>query len=85
MKALTAERDTELDKLIEETFERELAKLPEEIRDRAAAIRAKPDKERTAEEKGLVKKYPFLNVNRGTVYLYLPDRQRAFNKNGKPR
>jgi hypothetical protein len=28
----------------------------------------------------LVKEYPFLNVNRSTVYLYLPDRLKGFNK-----
>ncbi|MDX1966576.1 MAG: DUF1553 domain-containing protein, partial [Planctomycetaceae bacterium] len=34
----------------------------------------------TDEQKQLVKDYPFLNVNRGTVYLYLPDRLTGFLK-----
>ena len=28
----------------------------------------------------LIKEYPFLNVDRGSVYLYLPDRLIGFNK-----
>lgn len=74
------QRNEELDTIVAETFERELAKLPEEIQPRAREVRATADKDRTDEHKQLIKEYPFLNVNRGTVYLYLKDRLTGFNK-----
>ena len=36
--------------------------------------------QRTPEQQQLIKEYPFLNVDRGSVYLYLPDRLNGFNK-----
>ena len=38
-----------------------------------------PNKQ-TSEQKALLKQYPSLNVDRGTVYLYIDDRLTAFNK-----
>jgi mono/diheme cytochrome c family protein len=80
LKAVTAERDRELDKLVQDTFDHELSKLPENLRDRAREVRTKPAADRSTEDRQLLKEYPFLNVDRGSVYLYLADRQRAFNK-----
>ena len=77
---LKKEREAALDALVAETFEQELTKLPEEIREAARTARATTAKERTAEQKELIKQYPFLNVDRGSVYLYLKDRQKGFNK-----
>ncbi|MFO1062498.1 MAG: PSD1 and planctomycete cytochrome C domain-containing protein [Pirellulales bacterium] len=74
------EREVELDALVASTFEQELAKLPEEIRESAKTTRATPAKDRTPEQQELIKTYPFLNVDRGSVYLYLPDRLTGFNK-----
>lgn len=74
------QRNEELDKIVAETFEQELAKLPEEIQPKAREVRATAEKDRTDEHKQLIKEYPFLNVNRGTVYLYLKDRLTGFNK-----
>ncbi len=80
LKDINTRRDAELDALVKQTFDTELAKLPPELQPRAKAAREKPEKDRTPEEQQLVKEYPFLNVDRGSVYLYLPDRQTGFNK-----
>ncbi|MCC6509108.1 MAG: PSD1 domain-containing protein, partial [Pirellulaceae bacterium] len=74
------EREAALDELVAETFEQELMKLPEEVRQTARTARATAAKSRTEEQKELIKQYPFLNVDRGSVYLYLKDRQKDFNK-----
>jgi len=73
-------RNEELDKLVQETLERELATLPVEVQPAARAARAAQADQRTAEQQELIKQYPFLNVDRGSVYLYLPDRLTGFNK-----
>jgi mono/diheme cytochrome c family protein len=80
LQEISKRRTEELDKLVSETFESELAKLPAEIQTTARAARAAKDAERTEEQKQLVKEYPALNVDRGSVYLYLPDRLTGFNK-----
>jgi mono/diheme cytochrome c family protein len=77
---IATRRTAELDQLVQQTLETELAKLPAAVQPLAKAAREKPEKDRSAEERQLVKEYPFLNVDRGSVYLYLPDRQTAFNK-----
>ena len=77
---LKYERETALDELVAETFEQELTKLPEQVREQARTARATAAKERSDEQKELIKQYPFLNVDRGSVYLYLKDRQTGFNK-----
>ncbi|MEQ1828639.1 MAG: PSD1 and planctomycete cytochrome C domain-containing protein, partial [Pirellula sp.] len=80
LKEVTGQRDSELDKMVQDTFEHELAKLPSEIQEQARKIRQTKAADRTSDDKALLKEYPFLNVDRGSVYLYLPDRQRAFNQ-----
>lgn len=77
---LKYERESALDELVAETFEQELTKLPEEVREAARNARATVAKDRTEPQKELIKQYPFLNVDRGSVYLYLKDRQTGFNK-----
>ncbi len=77
---LAKRRTEELDQLVNETFERELAKLPAEMQTAARTARAAPAGDRTQEQKQLIKEYPALNVDRGSVYLYLPDRLEGFNK-----
>ena len=80
LKDVTKRRNEELDKLVNDTFERELAKLPEELQDEARAARETPAKDRDDRQGQLIKEYPFLNVDRGSVYLYLSDRLRGFKK-----
>ncbi len=80
LKKITDERNKELDELVQKTFEEELSKLPEELQAPARAARETAAKERSEEQQQLIKEYPFLNVDRGSVYLYLPDRLRGFNQ-----
>ncbi len=52
------------------TFEKELAKLPEERRAAARAARDTPDAKRSAAQKKLMQEHPSLNVSPGSLYLY---------------
>ncbi|MBL8815837.1 MAG: PSD1 domain-containing protein [Planctomyces sp.] len=77
---VSRQRTEALDAIVAETFERELQKLPAELQPLARSAReAKPD-QRTEAQNQLIREYPFLNVDRGSVYLYLPDRLTGFNK-----
>lgn len=67
---IDAERTQKQDAFIQETLEKEIAKLPEEKRDACReAYKTKADK-RTPEQIQLFKDFPSLNVNPGTLYLY---------------
>src|SRR5690606_17694535 len=74
-KQIDAERSKKQQEFIDATFEKELVKLPEEIREAARTARATPAKERTDEQQALMKKHPSLNVTAGSLYLY--DRKAA--------
>ena len=80
LQQVSEERLAELDKLVAETFERELEKLPAEIQPKAREVRGTAADKRTPEQQQLIKEYPFLNVDRGSVYLYLSDRLTTFTK-----
>ena len=82
MNEVTKQRLAELDSIVTTVFNREIAKLPAEIQPKARAARETPPNKRTAEQKALLKQYPFLNVNRGTVYLYVNDRLPPSIRNG---
>ncbi len=69
-KKIDAERTEKQTAFISATFELELAKLPEEIRETARAAHDTPEKERTDEQVALLKKHPSLNVTAGSLYLY---------------
>jgi len=73
-------RTEELDGIVKDTFERELGKLPPERHAEARAVRETPAAKRSPEQQALIREFPFLNVDRGSVYLYLPDRLTGFNK-----
>ena len=77
---VTKNRNAELDGIVSDTFERELQKLPAEQQPLARTARETANDQRTPEQQHLIKEYPFLNVDRGSVYLYLPDRLNGFNK-----
>jgi hypothetical protein len=79
-KELTAERLKILDGIVQEVFEREVAKLPEEQRELAKVARDTAEKERTPEQKQLLKDHPSLKVDRGSVYLYERKRVDEHNK-----
>ncbi len=80
LEEVTKKRNEELDRIVNETFERELQKLPTDQQPLARAARETATDKRTEEQNQLIKQYPFLNVERGSVYLYLPDRLNGFNK-----
>ena len=69
-KKIEAERTKKQNEFIATTFEKELAKLPEEIREEARKAHDTPAKKRSAEQKTLLKKHPSLNVTAGSLYLY---------------
>jgi len=69
-KAILDERTKKQNEFIEATFEKELAKLPEDIQPAAREARETNAKKRTPEQKELIKKYPSLNVSAGSLYLY---------------
>jgi hypothetical protein len=55
---------------IEATFEKELAKLPMEMREKARAARKTPAAKRNPEQKKIMQEHPSLNVDAGSLYLY---------------
>jgi Protein of unknown function (DUF1553)/Protein of unknown function (DUF1549)/Planctomycete cytochrome C len=75
LKKLNDERQAEMDKIVAAIFDSEVAKLAEEQRELARQARQTDEKERTAEQKQLLKDHPSLNVSRGSAYLY--DRKRV--------
>ena len=80
LKKLADERLAEMDKIVAGIFDAEVAKLPEEQRDLARQARAADAKDRTPEQKQLLKDHPSLNVSRGSAYLYDRKRVDALNK-----
>ncbi len=80
LKELDERQKAELDCIVQEIFDRELEKLPEDLRAKAIAARATKQDERSAEQRQLMKDHPSLNVDRGSAYLYEPDRLNKFNK-----
>ena len=60
---------------IERTFEKELSKLPEPLREPIRIARGTPASKRTPEQKKLLKEHPSVNVTSGSLYLY--DRKAA--------
>ncbi len=69
-KVVLDERQKKLDEFLAATFEKQVEKIPEEKRELARQMRATPTKEQTDEHKQLIKEFPNLNVNSGTLYLY---------------
>jgi len=70
IKKLADERNAEMDKIVAAIFESEVEKLPEEQREVAKQARETAAKDRTDEQKQLLKDHPSLNVSRGSAYLY---------------
>ena len=69
-KAILDERSKKEKEFINATFEKELAKLPEDMQPAAREARDTEEKKRTPEQKELIKKFPSLNVSAGSLYLY---------------
>ncbi|MED5400207.1 MAG: PSD1 and planctomycete cytochrome C domain-containing protein [Planctomycetota bacterium] len=69
-KKIDAERTKKQDVYIQQTFDKEVAKLPEAIRPKAREARKTDAKKRNPEQVQLLKKFPSLNVSAGSLYLY---------------
>jgi mono/diheme cytochrome c family protein len=69
-KKIDAERQVKLTGYIAATFDKQVGKLPEGLRDQARQMHATPAPKRTPEQNKLLMDYPFLNVNDGSLYLY---------------
>ena len=69
-KKIDTERLTKQEQYIQQTFEKELAKLPEELREPITKARETPEKDRSDAQKQLLKDNPSVNVSAGSLYLY---------------
>jgi mono/diheme cytochrome c family protein len=69
-KEIDSARTQKQEEFIQATFEKEVAKLPEELQQPARDARATPESERTPEQNELLKTHPSLNVSAGSLYLY---------------
>jgi hypothetical protein len=67
---LLNERTKKQDAYIEATFQRELAKLEGSLHETITKARNTPEKNRTAEQKKLLKEHPSVNVTASSLYLY---------------
>jgi mono/diheme cytochrome c family protein len=80
LKALNEERQAALDKIVADIFAAEVEKLPEDMRELARVARDTAAKDRTAEQRQILKDHPSLNVSRGSAYLYEGKRVNEHNK-----
>ena len=55
---------------IEETFQKQLAKLPKELHEPLKAAHSTPGPKRSPEQKKLLQAHPSVNVTDGSLYLY---------------
>ena len=69
---ILGERQKKLDAAIEVIFERELAKVPEELRERVKTARNTKDPDRTPEQIALLKDFPSADPKPSQIDLYDP-------------
>jgi hypothetical protein len=77
---LEAKRLMELDAIVNDIFEKEVAKLPQEQHDAAKLARSTAADKRSQEQQTLLRDFPSLNVDRGSAILYDGARINEFNK-----
>ena len=70
IKEIEAERVKKQQEYIDKTFEKEIAKLPEDVRRSVRDAHMVVEKDRTEEQKALIKKYPSTVVTPGNLYLF---------------
>ncbi len=80
LRDIEKQRLEELDGIVNGVFEKEVEKLPSEQQAIAREARKTAADKRTPEQLQLIKAHPSLNVDRGSVYLYVPGRLKDFNK-----
>lgn len=69
-KSVEKDRLEKQEQFIQATIDKELAKLPEDVRTAVNEARNAPVKDRSKEQELLLKKYPSVNVTAGSLYLY---------------
>jgi hypothetical protein len=77
---INKQRGEALKQIVEDIFEKELAKLDPEWQGAARLARETPAKQRTPLEQQILKDYPSLNVNNGSAILYDRKGVAAHNK-----
>ena len=77
---LETQRLMELDGIVNDIFEKEVAKLPVEQHEAARVARSTAADQRTQEQQKLLRDFPSLNVDRGSAVLYDGARINEFNK-----
>ena len=80
LREIEGKRVAELDGIVNEVFDKEVAKLASERQELAREARKAEKDKRTPEQLQLLKDHPSLNVDRGSVYLYEAQRLQEFNK-----
>ena len=80
-----AERTAKQQQYIQETFEKQLAKVLSQRQDEVRSAYETPAKERTPEQQQLLKEYPDVNVSAGSLYLYDRSEERRVGKEGRSR
>lgn len=85
LKELEIKRLAELDAIVDEIYEREVAKLTAEEQVLARDAKATVADKRSPEQQQLLKDHPSLNVSRGSAYLYDRKRLDTFNKDYEKR
>ena len=70
IKEIEAERVKKQQEYIDATFNKEIAKLPEDVQQSVRDAHAVAEKERSEEQKALIKKYPSTVVTPGNLYLF---------------
>ena len=70
IKSIEAERVKKQQAYIDATFEKEIAKLPEDVQQSVREAHTAAGKDRTDEQKALIKKYPSTVVTPGNLYLF---------------
>ncbi len=80
LREIEEKRVAELDGIVNEVFEKEVGKLAVERHELAREARKAAADKRTPEQLQIIKDHPSLNVDRGSVYLYEPQRMQEFNK-----
>lgn len=80
LREIEGKRVAELDGVVNEVFDKEVAKLAPEKQELAREARKAEKDKRTPEQQQILKDHPSLNVDRGSVYLYEAKRLQEFNK-----
>ncbi len=69
---MTKQRDAKRDEFMQQALDKELEKYPEPLREQLRTAYKTPEKDRSDEQKELLKKNPSVNISPGVLYQYLP-------------